>query len=56
MSHSVVKPFTSLNRRFAVGEKITAADIDPGSRYSLADWQARGFVKADDAAPAFAAS
>lgn len=51
MSHSVIKPFKSLNRKFAAGEKITAADIDPASNFTLGDWVARGFVK-DDSAPA----
>jgi len=51
MALSVVKPFKSLNRKFAFGDKITAADIDPGSAFTLAEWQARGFVK-DDSAPA----
>lgn len=49
MSHVVVKPFKSVNRKFNVGEAITAADIDTGSAFSIDDWIARGFVKAGDA-------
>ena len=56
MSHSVIKPFKSLNRKFAVGDKVTAADIDPASNFSLAAWEARGFVKNDSAPAPFAAS
>lgn len=49
MSHVVVKPFKSVNRKFKAGDKITAADIDAGGAYSLDDWAARGFVRLEGA-------
>jgi hypothetical protein len=47
MSYVVVKDFKSVNRKFRSGDKIDAADIDPGSVHSLEDWIKRGFVKAE---------
>jgi hypothetical protein len=46
-TYSVVKPFKSVNRRFAAGQPITPGDIDPGSAYSFQDWIARGFIASD---------
>jgi hypothetical protein len=51
MPLSVVKPFKSINRKFAEGDMITAADIDPGTVMRLDDLIAGGFVK-DSAAAA----
>lgn len=54
MSNVVVKPFKTVNRKFkpaGPGESpvyITAADIDPGSVFSLQDWIDRGFVKVEE--------
>lgn len=53
MALSVAKPFKSLNRKFAFGAPITAADIDPASAFTLDDWIARGFVKDDAPQPSF---
>jgi hypothetical protein len=44
MTYSVAKAFKSLNRRFAVGDAITAADIDTTGAVSFDDWVARGFI------------
>jgi hypothetical protein len=53
MPFSVIKPFKTLNRKFAAGAPITAGDIDPCSALTLNDWITSGFVKEDAAlAPA----
>lgn len=51
MALRVLKPFKTLNRKFAAGDAVSEDDIDPGSFCSLADWIAAGFV-ADDTPPA----
>lgn len=51
MSFKVVKAFKSVNRKFKPGDIVAAADIDPGSVFTLDDWVARGFVKSDAPAP-----
>jgi hypothetical protein len=51
MALRVLKPFKTVNRKFATGDAVSESDIDAGSFFSLSDWIARGFV-ADDAVPA----
>lgn len=50
-AYIVTKPFKTRTRRLAVGDEITAADIDHAM--SAEDWRERGFlaVKADEPEP-----
>lgn len=56
MSYTVAKPFKSINRKFAAGDKIAPSDIVAGHHFTFRDWVARGFITADDAAQAKPAS
>lgn len=51
MGYHVVKPFNSVNRKFAAGAPISASDIDPTSATTFDQWLASGFV-GDDVPPA----
>lgn len=56
MTHIVKKPFKTLNRKFAVGDKIAAEDVDPRSAFTLGDWVTRGFAEPVSNAAPFVAS
>ena len=46
MTDQVVKPFKTVNRRFAVGDVVTAADIQ--GVVSFEQWKENGFIGAPE--------